>query len=197
MKIRFIIFFLIITFSGILLFAQDKKVLPDFCISGTELELYKLINNYRKDKGLPPIELSKSLSFVAKTHAKDLAENYKESDRCNMHSWSKKGDWGSCCYTNNHRKAECMWYKPRELTNYQGIGYEIAFYSSYPADLENQAEASLEGWKKSKGHNTIIINRGQWKKAHWKSIGIGIYEEYVVAWFGQEVDTDGKPLMCE
>jgi len=197
MKIRFIIFFLIYTFSGSLLLAQDKKVLPEFCISKTEFELYKLINNYRKDKGLPAIEFSKSLSFVAKTHAKDLAENYKESERCNMHSWSNKGDWSSCCYTKDHRKAKCMWGKPKELTNYSGIGYEIAFFSTYPADLANQAEASLKGWKKSKGHNSIIINRGQWKKAKWKSLGIGIYGDYVVAWFGQENDPEGKPRMCE
>ncbi len=196
-KFLFFILFLFSTNTEGLLLAQEKIVLPDFCISETEFELYELINNYRKDKNLPTIELSKSLSFVAKTHARDLAENYKESDRCNMHSWSKKGDWSSCCYTKDHRKAKCMWYKPRELTNYQGIGYEIVFYSTYPSDLENQAEASLEGWKKSKGHNSIIVNRGQWKKAQWKALGIGIYEEYVVVWFGQEIDSEGKPSMCE
>ncbi|MBI9038067.1 MAG: CAP domain-containing protein [Bacteroidales bacterium] len=172
-------------------------MLSEFCISETEFELYKLINDYRNDKGLSKIELSKSLSFVAKTHAKDLAENYKESERCNMHSWSNNGDWSSCCYSSDHRKAKCMWNKPEELTNYKGIGYEIAFYSTDPADLANQAEASLRGWKKSKGHNSIIINRGQWKKAQWKSLGIGIYGDYVVAWFGQENDPDGKPTFCE
>ena len=71
------------------------KKLPEICLTQTELALYKLINEYRSQKGLPEVKLSSQLSFVARTHAKDQAENFKDSGRCNMHSWSNKGSWSS------------------------------------------------------------------------------------------------------
>ncbi len=87
---------------------------------------------YRKSKGLPPIPLSAKLSQVAQTHARDLTENYKvdASNECNPHSWSGKGTWTACCYTNDHKQAACMWRKPQEIADYPGYGYEIAYYSS-------------------------------------------------------------------
>ena len=67
-----------------------NKQLPEICLSPTEAELYKLINEYRLQKGLPEVRLSASLCFVARTHAKDQTENFKAGKRCNLHSWSKK-----------------------------------------------------------------------------------------------------------
>jgi hypothetical protein len=77
-----------------------------------------------------------------------------------------------------------MWDKPRELTWYTGDGYEIAYWSSAGAS----AEEALKGWKKSNGHNTVIINGGVWRDAQWKAIGIAIQGEYAVVWFGKEED---------
>ncbi len=77
-----------------------------------------------------------------------------------------------------------MWNKPREIAGYEGDGYEIAFYSSDGAE----AEESLDGWKNSPGHNPVIVNMGTWEKLEWKSIGIGIYGNYSVVWFGAEPD---------
>lgn len=45
---------------------------------------------YRIEKGLAEIPLSKSLTFVAQTHVKDMELN-PASGYCNMHSWSDKG----------------------------------------------------------------------------------------------------------
>ena len=91
-----------------------------------------------------------------------------------------------------------MWDKPRELTNYQGDGYEIAFYSSFkynsPAAF---ARDILDGWKKSPGHNEVIVNKGIWKNVNWQAIGIGIYGEYANVWFGKEKDTAVEPELCE
>jgi uncharacterized protein YkwD len=172
--------------------------LPVTCLSQVETELFRLINEYRSQKGLPGINLSASLSYVAKTHAKDQTENFSEGSRCNMHSWSGKGEWSSCCYTADHKKAKCMWDKPRELTGYQGDGFEISFYSTYlypsPAAFANDI---LDGWKKSPGHNDMIINKGIWKNVRWKSVGIGIYGEYANVWFGREEDSAGEPGPCE
>jgi len=153
--------------------------------SADESELYKLVMNYRKTKGLPVIPLSRSLTLVAQTHAKDLDENYEPGTNCNLHSWSANGNWKPVCYTKDHAQAKLMWSKPRELTAYKGNGYEIAFAENieYLANADN----ALDSWMLSKEHNAVILNRGIWKKK-WNAIGIGIYSSYAVIWFGNEVD---------
>jgi uncharacterized protein YkwD len=152
-------------------------------LSGEEKKLYDLIMTYRKEKKLPAIPLSRALTFVAQTHAKDLVDNHPDKDKCNLHSWSAKGKWKKCCYTDDHANAECMWSKPRELTSYQGNGFEISYWSSSDA----LADGALNSWKKSNGHNPVIVNSGIWKDA-WKAIGIGIQGSYALVWFGNEVD---------
>lgn len=156
------------------------------CLSAEELKLYHLINEYRKTKGLPVIALSPSLSRVAALHARDLAENNPITDRCNLHSWSDKGNWTPCCYTDDHKAASCMWNKPRELTDYTGDGFEIAYFHSGGAT----ADAALEAWKGSEGHHDVIINRGIWQRISWKAIGVGISQNYALVWFGFEADSE-------
>ena len=164
------------------------------CVSSEEQKLYDLIMAYRKEKGLGTIPLSESLTFVAQTHAHDLMDNYKFdiNNKCNPHSWSKKGKWSSCCYTNDHKAASCMWAKPKELANYPGNGFEIVYYSSGGAN----AQEGLDGWKVSPGHNPLLINSGTWANVKWKAIGVGIYKEYGMVWFGEETDAI-KPGKCD
>ena len=161
---------------------------PDrsICLSAEEKKLYDMIMAYRKSKGLKPIDLSAKLSQVAQTHARDLADNYQfdPKNKCNPHSWSAKGKWSSCCYTSDHKKAECMWSKPKEIAGYTSSGYEIAYYSSAGAT----AIEGLDGWKKSPSHNPLIINEGIWKKVNWNAIGIGINKQYGIVWFGELAD---------
>lgn len=170
--------------------APEEKII---CLSGEEQLLYEMIMEYRKSKGLKPIPLSARLSEVAQTHARDLVENYTFSpdNHCNPHSWSDKGKWSPCCYTNNHKQAQCMWDKPKEINGYNSPGYEIAYYSSRGAT----AKEGLAGWKVSPSHNPLIINSGMWKKIEWKAIGIGIYHEYGIVWFGELAD-DEEPTSC-
>jgi len=175
----------------------DVVGLPRECLTETEQHLARLINEYRSKKGLPAIELSASLSYVAKIHSRDLEENHTHSGRCNLHSWSKSNVWSACCYTSDHKRAECMWNKPRELTSYKGDGYEIAYYNSRPPDdpLE-YAEDILKSWQGSPAHHMVIINRGIWRNVTWKAMGIGICKEYVTVWFGKEPDPSGIPDLC-
>lgn len=198
---RILAFCFILVLLSPKVYSQDERAgnkLSEICLTQTEVELYKLINEYRTQKGLPAIKLSASLSIVARTHAKDQTENFKEGKRCNMHSWSNKGSWTSCCYTPDHKKAKCMWDKPRELTNYPGDGFEISFFSTYPhATAEDYAKEILEGWQKSRGHNDVIINKSIWKDMKWQAIGIGINGEYADVWFGAEEDSAGEPRFCE
>lgn len=167
---------------------------PAVCLNAEERKLYTLMMKYRKSKGLKSIPISAKLTQVAQTHARDLMTNYKFDfdNKCNPHSWSKKGKWTSCCYTNDHKQAKCMWDKPKEIAGYESSGYEIAYYSSKGAT----AEEGLEGWKKSPGHNPLIINEGMWAKANWKAIGIGFYGEYGIVWFGEAGD-EVVPSNCE
>jgi uncharacterized protein YkwD len=172
------------------------QVKPDkVCLSSEERKLYDLMMSYRKSKKLKTIPISSKLTKVAQTHARDLVENYKVDDnnKCNPHSWSAKGKWTSCCYTADHKQAKCMWDKPMEIANYNSPGYEIAYYNSAGA----LADESLEGWKHSPSHNPLIVNDGMWKKIDWNGVGIGVYKEFAVVWFGQLKDNSNAPSECD
>ncbi len=123
---------------------------------------------YRKTKKLPAVAVSAKLTQVAKTHVQDLMKNYKDTGKCNYHSWSEKGDWSPCCYTDDHAQAACMWNKPKEIAGYEGSGFEIAYWSSAGAN----------------------VNSGIWKDLNWKAIGIGLDGNYSVVWFGAEPDVE-------
>jgi uncharacterized protein YkwD len=182
-----------------LLFSLQASVSRNFepiskvCLTSEEKKLYDLMMEYRKNKGLENIPLSAKLTLVAQIHAKDLTNNYEfdVKNKCNPHSWSKKGKWSACCYTNDHKKAKCMWDKPKEIADYNSPGYEIAYFSTRGAT----ALEGLEGWKKSPSHNPLIINEGIWNKVQWKAIGIGVYKEYGIVWFG-EAEDDTPLSLC-
>ncbi|MEM6523039.1 MAG: CAP domain-containing protein [Bacteroidota bacterium] len=177
-----------IIYLFILFPSYNEGLSSEVCLSKEEVKLVNIINKYRKSKRLKAIPVSKKLTLVAQLHAKDLAENYdfNPKGKCNPHSWSNQGSWTSCCYTNDHKEAECMWNKPKEIAEYESHGYEIAYYSSAGAT----AEEGLRGWKKSSGHNPLLINAGMWERVKWKAIGVGIYKEYAVVWFGQLEDEE-------
>lgn len=174
---------------------NPTAITNDVCVSEKEKELFDIVNEYRKKRKLDPIPFSPSLTKVSQAHVNDLVSNYKfdPKAKCNPHSWSKKGDWTSCCYTDDHKKAECMWYKPREIAGYDSEGFEILYYSSNGIDPKE----ALEGWKASPGHHPLIINTGQWGKVEWKSMGIGIKGEYAVIWFGRIDDTSNQLKVCK
>ena len=167
----------------------------DICLNSEEKKLYDMIMEYRKSKGLESIPISFKLTEVAQIHARDLADNYvfDVDNKCNPHSWSEKGKWTSCCYTSDHKQASCMWAKPKEITGYAGNGYEIAFYGSSGAN----AKDAIDGWKISPGHNPLLINLGIWSKVKWQAIGVGIYKEYGIVWFGEENDGETAQLKVE
>jgi hypothetical protein len=176
MKILREILFVLVASCCFPLFSQNLNI--------EEKALYDLIMEYRRANGLAPIPLSNSLCLVAQTHVRDLFLNRPSNGNCNLHSWSNSGLWTSCCYTDDHAEAQCMWSKPRELTSYRGNGYEIACGSGG----ELSAEASLALWKSSPGHNAVIVNQGIWGNNNWQAIGIGLDNGFGVVWFGEEFD---------
>lgn len=189
------LFFIICGFFFLTSFTETTKAAEEeVCLTQEESKLFGLIMDYRKSKKLKPIPYSAKLTKVAQAHVRDLMENYDYASRgeCNPHSWSDKGDWSSCCYTSDHAQASCMWDKPKEISGYEGNGFEIAYYSSGGAN----AEEGIEGWKKSPGHNPLLINSGTWSKLEWKGIGIGIYGQYGVVWFSDGEEENSKIKIC-
>ncbi len=170
----------------------DGNAGSQICLSTEEMELYQRVMDYRREQSLSVVPLSASLTLVAQAHAGDLEEHNPWQGHCNLHSWSDHGDWTSCCYTSDHREASCMWNKPRELTSYRGQGYEIAHFSSLGAS----ALSAFEGWRDSKAHHAVIMNRQNWQGVEWKAIGIGIHGKFAVLWFGMEEDTAGHVSSC-
>jgi hypothetical protein len=146
-------------------------------------ELAKVINDYRATLELPRIAVSAKLTEVARAHVRDLNDNNPVTDKCNMHSWSSKGTWTSCCYDKSKAAARCMWIKPKEIAGYAGNGYEIAASASGIAPAQ-----ALAQWQKSPAHHEVMINKGIWTKP-WRAFGVAIEGDYAVVWFGEEADT--------
>lgn len=169
----------------------DTETPENHCITVEERELYNLISGYRNSKNLPAIEFSKSLSYVAKIHAKDLSFNRPDFGGCNPHSWSDKGKWKSCCYARDEKRLECMTQKPKELTGYKHKAYEVV----YSSGEEAKAYDAFYLWKDIGLMNDYLLNEGKWSKP-WQAIGVGIYGEYACVWFGEGVDALGNPINC-
>jgi hypothetical protein len=171
---------------------QQIKIPVNFCISPVEVELYNMINEYRKLYDLPPIPLSRSLSYVAKTHVRDLFFNRPDQGACNFHSWSDKGKWKSFCYPKDEKKNFSVWDKPKEITPYKSKGYEIVYWENNPVMIDS----ILPFWRSIDYFNSFLIYTGKWQGKTWMAIGIGIYENYAAVWFGEVPDPEGEPWIC-
>jgi hypothetical protein len=172
---------------------KPATVVPaSFCISVMENKLFNMINASRQRYDLPPIPLSKSLCFVASTHVKDLFFHHPDQGSCNSHSWSDQGSWRPFCYPRDENKKNSVWDKPKELTEYKGKGYEIVYWENSPAVIDS----IFVFWKSMDYFNSFLMNTGKWQGKRWNAIGIGIYENYACAWFGELADPAGEPLVC-
>lgn len=163
-----------------------------------EKELGQLINDYRASKGLKRLPISKSLTKVARYHVIDIIKWYdfdnppKDSrgEKGNLHTWSYNRPelYSGVVYTPDHKYAEGMWNKPKELTSYTGDGFEIsAAILSKNSNLT--ASRALEIWQASPGHNAVIVGEGSW--ADLNVMGIGIHGCYACVWFGKVEDPAG------
>jgi uncharacterized protein YkwD len=178
-------------------FLAELRDLPGGCLNEQEAELVALINTYRGQNGLPPIEASRSLTMVGHWHVIDLETNAPVQGSCNMHSWSnaQPQHWSAVCYTADHAKAAGMWIKPFEITNgaYSSHGYENAAWSSG----QISASQAFNQWKNSPGHNAVILELGMWQGKNWQAMGVGISQHYAVLWLGQPADPHEEIGLCE
>lgn len=171
---------------------QGKPVPANFCIDANEMELYKSINEYRKRYDLPPIPLSKSLSYVAALHAKDLFLHHPDQGSCNFHSWSGRGFWTPFCYPRDENKKNSVWDKPREITKYPSRGHEIVYWENNPL----VADTVMMVWIMEEYFNSFLLNTGKWQGTTWNAIGLAVYENYACAWFGEAPDPVGTITVC-
>jgi hypothetical protein len=174
--------------------AKGSNDIPsDFCISSQEFQMLKLINDFRIKNRLPAVRLSKSLSYVAYNHTRDLYNHHPDEDFCNLHSWSQSDRWKSCCYTKDPTSQSCMNEKPKELTQYSFPGYELIYYESDSLDLQNV----MDFWRKNTPTSDFFLNTGNWAKYKWSSMGVSIYKGYVSVWVGAGADIEGSPAVCD
>lgn len=164
----------------------------NFCIDTMEMKLYKMINDYRQRYNIPPIPLSKSLSYIAALHAKDLFLHHPDQGPCNFHSWSNKGFWAPFCYPKDENKKNSVWDKPRELTKYPSKANEIVYWENNPL----VTDTIMMVWKTEDYFNSFLLNTGKWQGKPWNAIGIAVYENYACAWFGEVADPEGEATVC-
>ncbi len=171
------------------------------CLTDQEAEMVRFVNQYRVHSNFPPVKVSRSLVKVARIHAADLQKHRPDLGhdskgmRCTTHSWSSHGEWTPGCYTPDHRNADLMRNKPREITNYayDDVGYEIIYWRSKSPVVPEQA---IEGWIKSQDHRALLFETGRWAGIDFKVVGVGIADNYLVLWFGPSIDPLGSLSPC-
>jgi hypothetical protein len=191
---------------GLLWVSTVQAAVPTDCLSTEEAKLIDLVNDYRQAQNpqLPPVPASKSLLQVGQWHVIDLVDNTPDTGAdafgdCNLHSWSDKMPmlWNPVCYNNHDSKYSKMWDKPREITKnlYPYNGYENAFGGS--AGFIATAQKAFDGWKESKLHNDVMLELEDWNDGiPWQAMGVGIYKNYAVLWFGDVADPQGAATAC-
>ena len=166
----------------------------DTPLSEKEKELVKLINDYRISLGKRPLNVSKSLTYVARTHTKDqiLHFEYDLKDErglpANLHSWSKYGNWTPVMYTADHKYGALTRKKPKELTQYNFGGGEISTgQQNYDQIHQITPIVAFTNWKNSPGHNEYMIEENVlYDVFHADQImGVSIHDGFANVWFGE------------
>lgn len=80
-----------------------------------------------------------------------------------------------------------MWNKPLELTQYKGIGFEIAYV--YTAGV--RPGRALKAWSQSPRHRDLLLNLAVWNQSTWQALGVGIDGDYATVWVGEDLDPAG------
>ncbi len=108
-----------------------------------------------------------------------------------MQSWSDKGFWNACCFSErDNSKQSCMWDKPKEITGYKGKAYEVIYNGG------SEPKRIMELWKGSSFYSDILKNSGRYADKDWAAIGIGQYKNVTVVWFGEAEDEEKEVQNC-
>ncbi len=180
------------------------SVTPSDCLTEAEVELARLVNKLREEHRLSQVPVVEPLYNVAKWHVIDLAVNAPHRDRnddrgmaCTLHSWSENGNesgggWAPLCYTSDHSRALGMWNKPREISEHRSNGYEIVYWTSAPLS----PAMAINYWNGKEDELDMILERNNWKRHAWRSMGVGIYGNYAAVWFSEKPAPDSVLTRC-
>jgi hypothetical protein len=179
---------------AILLFIAARAIcqVPDICLTKEEYRLYSMINEYRTQKGLDIIPISKSLCYVAKIHARDLFINHPDTSFCSLNSWSDKGKWTACCHSKYAPNPSCIVNKPAELTKYTGEGHELSYWDSE----QPNPDTVFNFWISIDQAREVLLNQKKWSYFNWKALGVGLYKGYACVWVGEVIDIEPEPTLC-
>ncbi|MBW6461021.1 MAG: SPOR domain-containing protein [Bacteroidales bacterium] len=165
---------------------------PDICLTRDEYRLYSLVNEFRAKQGLPVIPISKSLSYVAKIHTRDLYLNNPDTSFCSLNSWSNKGPWTDCCHSKYTPNPNCILNKPKELTQYQGEGHELVYWDSEAL----HPDTVFRFWSSISQAREVLLNEKKWSFFSWKAMGVGMFKGYACVWLGEALDDEAEPTIC-
>lgn len=180
--------------SSLTLKAQNASVPDNYCISAAEFDLFKKINAYRTERGLPELSLSRSLSYVAYLHVRDLKLNRPDSVKgCNKHSWSDQGNWAAFCFPRDQSRKKSVWDKPKEITRYPAQAFELIYHTT---DGDAKADDAMSLWRSLAASQAIMLNTGRYLKNKWKEVGVAMYQEYISVWFGEANDPETSVRLC-
>jgi hypothetical protein len=176
-----------ILMSAPMVLAQNKelKTVPaNYSITKNEMKLSDAINAFRSKHDLGELQLSPSLSFVAKTHLNDIRLYSKDEHGCNMNSWSDKGKWIPCCFNEKQKNMDLMTSKPSEIIGFRGKGYEIVIASKKGASTKDLVAL----WLNTKSTQDFIMNKGLWSNRNWQCMGVSIYNGFASIWASEMPD---------
>jgi hypothetical protein len=173
--------------------------------------LCDLTNIYRIQNGLPELQLSYTMEYIAEYHLNNLIINNHNifDGTCVMHSWYADGVVTPCCYSvsNAALNKNCMTSKPREITAKWPYGYNASAaenaYGSMASGFGSfiSADRIINSWKMDIGHRSLLLH------PLGKVCGAVLNETYktsyiqniALLWIGIESDSisydyDGDPM---
>lgn len=179
----------VISLIGLLLIcnlaiAQNYKSVN---INDIETQILNLVNKHRIDNGLPELEISQALCYVADEHARDLYDNKTYEKTNSLHSWSRKSGYKPINFYKGKNAIKKIKVKPKEIVNYVGDCLEIAYYNDGIVNAEN----IVSFWKMQHQTNSLILNSQPYSYPRWEVMGIAEYNGFVCLWFGPTTENAG------
>ncbi|MGB3637643.1 MAG: CAP domain-containing protein [Rivularia sp. (in: cyanobacteria)] len=115
---------------------SSKSVNAASDVAAIEKSVHRQINQYRKEKGLPPLKLNGEISKIARQHSKQMAD--------------KQVPFG-------HSGSSSRYNKISKVVPWRGVAENVAYNMGY----QNPGKNAVEGWIKSPGHNRNMVGKYQ------------------------------------
>ncbi len=115
---------------------SSKPVNAASDVAAMEKSVHQQINQYRSQKGLPPLKVNPSVSAIARQHSKSMAD--------------KQVPFG-------HNGSNSRYQKISKLIRWRGVAENVAYNQGH----RNPGKSAVDGWIKSPGHNRNMVGKYQ------------------------------------